>query len=84
MKSIKMLSALVFVVWSGSLASGAQSLTVNGEDITSITLKVGQSCTVEVVSDDSTSYEDYVGFDDGIVLGDFSHQPAVIDLYKPR
>ena len=65
--------ALGLMVWAASVASGAQSLTVNGQDVNSITLKVGQSCTVEVVSDDSNPYNAYVGFDDGVALGDFSH-----------
>ena len=65
--------ALGLMVWPASVASGAQSLTVNGADVTSITLELGQSCTVEVVSDDSASYTDYVGFDNGVVLGNFSH-----------
>jgi hypothetical protein len=77
MKSSKMFTILVLalglMVWLASVAEGAQDLTVNGEDVNSITLEVGQSCTVEVVSDDSTSYVDYVGFDSGVVLGDFSH-----------
>jgi hypothetical protein len=65
--------ALGLMVWSAPIVYGAQSLTVNGQPLDSITLEVGQSCTVEVVSDDSTSYEKYVGFDNGVVLGDFSH-----------
>jgi len=77
MKTTKMFTILVLalglMVWSAPMASGAQSLTVNGHDAKSITLEVGQSCTVEVVSDDSRSYTDYVGFDNGVVLGSFSH-----------
>ncbi|MHC4621492.1 MAG: hypothetical protein ACYTEQ_27435 [Planctomycetota bacterium] len=65
--------ALGLMVWSAPMAEGAQSLTVNGADVSSITLELGQSCTVEVVSDDSNSYVAYVGFDNGVVLGDFSH-----------
>lgn len=77
MKTAKMLTILVMalglMVLPASVVQGAQYLTVNGQDITSITLELGQSCTVEVVSDDSTSYVAYVGFDNGVVLGDFSH-----------
>jgi hypothetical protein len=77
MKSTKMLTILVLalglMVWPASVAEGAQSLTVNGEDVNSITLEVGQPCTVEVVSDDTKSYEDYVGFDSGVVRGTFLH-----------
>ncbi|MCK4790833.1 MAG: hypothetical protein KAV87_44265, partial [Desulfobacteraceae bacterium] len=50
-----------------------QHLRVNGQEVDSITLEVGQTCTVEVVSTVSTSYTDYVGFDYGLVLGSFSH-----------
>ncbi len=74
---------LVFglMVWSASMAHGKIHLTVNGKPLDSITLELGQSCTVEVVSDDSTSYEDAVGFGNPDaprpqiprVLGDFSH-----------
>ena len=65
--------ALGLMVLPASVAEGRQSLTVNGQDVTSITLELGQSCTVEVVSDDGTSYTDYVGFDNRAVLGTFSH-----------
>jgi hypothetical protein len=65
--------ALGLTVWSAPIVYGAQSLTVNGHDAKSITLEVDQSCTVEVVSDDSTSYTDYIGFDGGVVLGTFWH-----------
>ncbi len=78
MKNSKMLAivvlALALMVWPASVAEGRQSLTVNGKDVTSITLELGQTCTVEVVSTDGTSYTDYVGFYTGTpVLGDFSH-----------
>ena len=65
--------ALGLMVLPSSVASGAQSLTVNGQNVISITLEVGQSRTIEVVSTDGTSYVDLVGFEDGVVLGDFSH-----------
>jgi hypothetical protein len=71
MKTTKMLAILVLAL--PSMASGAQKLTVNGQDVNSITVKVGQVCTVEVVSDDSVSYVDYVGFDNRVVLGTFLH-----------
>ena len=77
MKTTKNLAIVVLalgvMVWPASVASGAQYLTVNGASVTSITLELGQSRTVEVVSTDGTSYVDYVGFDNGVVLGDFSH-----------
>jgi hypothetical protein len=65
--------SLGLMAWPASMARGAVSLTINGQDVDSIALEHGQSCTVEVVSDDSSSYEAYVGFDNGLVLGDFSH-----------
>lgn len=74
--------ALGLMVLPASVAEGAQYLTVNGKRVSSITLELGQSCTVEVVSKDSTSYEDAVGFGNPgahlpqrppRVLGDFSH-----------
>jgi len=55
------------------MAIGAQKLSVNGQDVNSIAIKVGQSCTVEVVSDDAASYVDWVGFDNRLVLSTFSH-----------
>jgi hypothetical protein len=65
--------ALSLMFWPALVARGAISLTINGQDVDSILLEHGQSCTVEVVSDDSSSYEAYVGFDNGLVLGSFSH-----------
>jgi hypothetical protein len=65
--------ALGLVVSGAPIVQGAEYLRVNGQEVDSITLKVGQSCIVEVVSDDSNSYRDYVGFDNGLVLGFFSH-----------
>jgi hypothetical protein len=78
MKNGKVLAVLVLalglMIWSGSVASGAQYLTINGQDINLITLKVGQSCDVEVVSDNNESYTAYVGFDDCNSLGIFSNR----------
>ena len=65
--------ALALMLCPVSTALGAVSLTVNGQDVTLIELELGRSCTVEVVSDDTISYIAYLGFDDGVVLGDFSH-----------
>lgn len=75
MKTAKMLTILVLSL--GQVASAAQSLTVNGEAIDAITLKAGQVCTVEILSDDSNSYNAYVGFDDCVVLGSFD-EPLVM------
>ena len=77
MKSTKMSAILVLAlgltVLPASVAEGAQYLTVNGADVTSITLELGQSRAVEIRSTDSMSYVAYVGFDDGVILGNFSH-----------
>lgn len=76
MKNVKMLAILV-LAWGltvlSSVALGDQYLTVNGQDVDSITLEQGQSCTVEVVSTDSTPYMSYLSYVDPIVLGDLSH-----------
>jgi hypothetical protein len=41
----------ILVLVLGSMANGAEWLTINGEDVASIDLTLGQSCTIEVVSD---------------------------------
>lgn len=71
MKTRKIWAILVFVLVS--TANGAQYLTIDGNAVDSITLEVGQVCTVEVASTDNSSYADNVGFDDALVLGTFSH-----------
>ena len=75
MKNSKMFTILVLAL--AQVASAAQSLTINGDALDAITLKTGQVCTVEVVSDNSIPYSAYVGFDDGVVLGIFD-QPLVM------
>lgn len=55
------------------MANGAQYLTVNGENLDSIELGAGQSCTFEVVSNNTSIYEDHIGFDDCNSLGNFSY-----------
>jgi hypothetical protein len=81
MKATKMLTivvlALGLMVWSAPIVHGAQYLKVNGQDVNSITLKMGQGCFVEIVSDDSNLYTAYVGFDNGLVLGVFVHLETV-------
>ena len=75
MKTTKMSTILVLglVVWPASMACGDISLTVNNQPLNSVTLKLGQSYSVEVVSADNKSYVAYVGFDYGLILGSFSH-----------
>ena len=69
--------ALGLMVWPAAMARGDISLTKNGQPVDSITLEEGQSCSVEVVSSDSNPYNAYVGFDNGLVLGTFSHQETM-------
>jgi len=77
MKTTKLLTiwvlALGLIVWLTPMAHGAQYLTVNGQDVNSITLKLGQACMVNVISDDSNPYTAYIGFDDVPILGVFLH-----------
>jgi hypothetical protein len=68
----------IFTVWFAvtvcvSGVYGAQSLTVNGQAVDSVTLYLDQPCTVEVVSSDSSSYSDCLGFDYCLSLGELSH-----------
>ena len=74
MEMKKILTILVFIVASvlASNAHGKINLTVNNETVSSITLELGQSCTVEVVSSDSVAYEAYIGFYKATIIGDFS------------
>jgi hypothetical protein len=75
MKTVKMLTILVLAL--AQVANAAQSLTVNSEAIDAITLKTGQTCSVQVVSDNSYPYTAYVGFDDRVVLGSFDQPLAM-------
>ena len=56
-----------------SMAGGGQLLSVNGEQTEAIIVKVGQLCSVEVSSDDASTYNAYVGFNFGDTLGSFLH-----------
>ena len=69
LKTILLVTVLLFA----AKATGARHLTVNGNLIDSITLQTGQSCTIEVVSDDSKSYKGYAGFSNSDILGTISH-----------
>lgn len=77
MKTAKMFTILFvafgLIISQTPVVHGTQYITVDGQDVTSITLELGQSRTVEIVSTDSTSYVDYAGFDNGLVFGTFSH-----------
>ncbi len=64
----------ILVLALAQMASAAQTLTINGEALDAIKLKTGQSCTVEVVSDNSNPYSAYVGFDERVVLGSFDQE----------
>ncbi len=63
----------ILVLLLASMSYAAQSLTINGSPGNSITIELGSSCTFGVVSDDSSSYVAYLGFDDCIVLGEYEH-----------
>jgi hypothetical protein len=67
-----MLAILVLAL--ASTAHGAQSLIVYNQpvDVDSIMLKVGQDVVIIVASDNYDSYTAYIGFDNGVVHGDFS------------
>jgi len=71
MKALR--SHIVMILMLAAPALGAQFVTVNGKTIDSVTLRVGQSCVVGLVSDDANSYQAYIGFDDQQVLGSFVH-----------
>ncbi|MBN1766776.1 MAG: hypothetical protein JW860_16095 [Sedimentisphaerales bacterium] len=81
MKTGKITVLLILVLYS--LAMGTQTLRINSEDVSSVTLKSGEIYTIQVISDNSASYVDYIGFDNAEVLGTFVHTatyPAAGDL----
>ena len=71
----------VFVVLFSvsTLACGSQCLTINNYDVESITLKLGQTYTFEVVSDDTASYVDYIGFNNSAFCGDLTYLSATTE-----
>lgn len=71
MKRLMIAAVVVFALCS--MAYGAQTLTVGGQDVESVTLKVGQLVAVVVSSDDASTYNAYVGFGYGAVGGSFLH-----------
>ena len=71
MKTLTIVTVVVLALCS--MASAGQLLSVNGEQTEAIILKAGQACSVEVSSDDASTYNAYVGFDFGNVLGSFLH-----------
>ncbi|MBE0535994.1 MAG: tail fiber domain-containing protein [Phycisphaerae bacterium] len=63
-----------------STAPAAVSLTVNGTDYETLSLRVGQAVQIEIRSDDAALYEAYLGFDSGtLALGALSNPES----YKP-
>ncbi|MHC4691815.1 MAG: hypothetical protein ACYS67_03665 [Planctomycetota bacterium] len=72
MKKIVTILAFVLASVMASNAHGKITLTADNQNVSSITLELGQSCTVEVVSSDSTSYEAYVGYYMAPIIGDLS------------
>ncbi len=73
---MKRIISLILVLVLASTANGVQYLTVDGEDVNSITLEVGQSCIIAVESNDYSEYLEYVGFDDCNSLGNFYYVEA--------
>jgi len=69
MKSVKMLAIMILAL--APIANAAHYLRINGQDVNSITLRAGQSCDIEVVSDNNNPYLVFVGFDNGDTLGNF-------------
>jgi hypothetical protein len=79
MKMTKTLTIVVLALDFVSMAHGGQYLTVNNQLVDSITLTVGQSATINVVSDDSRSYVAYIGLTDTSVLGSFAHLGTMLE-----
>ena len=71
--SVILVLALATMLLPLSQAHGAQYLTVNGQDVNELTLELGESYSVQVASTDGASYVAHVGFDTGVVSGDFLH-----------
>ena len=69
MKITTMLTIMILAL--ATTVNAAQYLRINGQDVDSINLRAGQSCDIEVVSDNNSPYVVYVGFDDGNTLGNF-------------
>jgi hypothetical protein len=64
----------VLLLLSSGISQGAISLRVDGADVTSITLSVGQSCYIEIYSTNNAEYIAYVGFQAADALGTFDYQ----------
>lgn len=77
MKTTKMLTILVLafglIFCLSGISKAEISLTVNDQPIDSVDLEVGQSCTIKIVSNDSSTYGAFIGFDDGLTGGTFVH-----------
>ena len=65
MKIQKMLTVLFLAL--SALTFGAPYLTINGEDVNSVSVIVGQSFTVEVASDDASSYSARIATCDAVL-----------------
>jgi hypothetical protein len=73
-RTIRLLCFVVGLLFVASGISKAEiSLTVNDQPIDSIDLYVGESCTIKIVSNDSSMYVALVGFDAGLTGGTFVH-----------
>jgi hypothetical protein len=66
MKTTKMLTILVLalglILCLSGISKAEISLTVNDLAVDSVDLEVGQSCTIKIVSDDSSTYGAFAGF----------------------
>jgi len=63
---------MVLILALVQIVTAAQTLTMNNEAVDEVTLKTGQICIVQIVSDNSNTYSAYIGFDDRVVLGTFA------------
>lgn len=56
-----------------SISYGVQSLKINSQSVEEVIIKLGETVTVEVISDDASNYLDTIGFDYCTSLGNFVH-----------
>ncbi|MHC4646640.1 MAG: LamG-like jellyroll fold domain-containing protein, partial [Planctomycetota bacterium] len=68
--AVSCVALMLALVWA-RISAGSIFLTVNEEDVGFIWLPSGGSCTIEVVSDDSSFYSAYLDY--SLVQGDFWH-----------
>jgi len=81
------LAAGLLFVPSG-ISKAAISLTVNGVDVSEVVLQPGQSCTIEIFSNNNSEYVAYIGFQKADPHGAFGHtetrpQAATFAMVNP-